>query len=380
MNVKQITEVTRRNISDSLVLNKVNWSGRFEEQQFLARLYDLSAMPSTDQRYSSASEDIWKHRAMNSDWSNDWVFYDSRFNLINAPDEEFIRFLCEMVHPVVQSQTDEVERIRVLINEHLVKDGWELREQLTISGRPVFAAARVVEVNAHTAEAAKVVTQSIDAEYVSRQVTRMQSALGSEPDVAIGTAKEFVETICKTILRERGLTLEPNEKMPRLVKQVAASLDLIPREIGGHSKATETVKRLLSNLGTVSDGLAELRNLHGTGHGKDASTVGLELRHARLAGWSCDDPGPSFLWVMPYLLNTRDVIRASPNPSSNTAALEWFGEMGSKRVKSEIGREKFRGPFPISLLTLHSFSCESIRRLNLALGEPVFPTRMPNPY
>jgi hypothetical protein len=44
------------------------------------------------------------------------------------------------------------------------------------------------------------------------------------------------------------------------------------------------------------------------------------------------------------------------------AALEWFGEMGSKRVKSEIGRVKFRGPFPISLLTLHSFSCEAIRR------------------
>jgi hypothetical protein len=283
MNDKQITEVTRRNISDSLILNKVNWSGRFEEQQFLARLYDLSAMPSTDRRYSTASEDIWKHRVMNSDWSNDWVFYDSRFNLINAPDEEFIRFLCEMLHPAVQSQTDEVVCIRVLINEHLVKDGWELREQMAISGRPVFAAARVVEINAHTAEAAKVVTESIDAEYVSRQVTRMQSALGSEPDVAIGTAKEFVETICKTILRERGLALDPNEKMPRLVKQVAASLDLVPKEIVGLSKATETVKRLLSNLGTVSDGLAELRNLHGTGHGKDASTVGLELRHARLA-------------------------------------------------------------------------------------------------
>jgi len=283
MNDKQITEVTRRNISDSLILNNVNWSGRFEEQQFLARLYDLSVMPSTDRRYSTASEDIWKHCVMNSDWSNDWVFYDPRFNLINAQDEEFIRFLCEMLHPAVQSQTDEVERICVLINAHLVKDGWELREQMAISGRPVFAAARVVEINAHTAEAAKVVTQSIDAVYVSRQVTRMQSALGSEPDVAIGTAKEFVETICKTILRERGLAVDPSEKMPRLVKQVAASLDLIPEEIGGHSKATETVKRLLSNLGTVSDGLAELRNLHGTGHGKDASTVGLELRHARLA-------------------------------------------------------------------------------------------------
>ena len=295
MEIKQITEVTRRNIADSFVLNKVNWSGRFEEQQFLARLYDLSAMPSKDRRYSSASEDIRKHRVMNSDWSNDWVFYDSRFNLINAPDEEFIRFLCEMLHPAVQSQTDEVERIRGLINEHLVKDGWELREQMTISGRPVFAAARVVEVNAHTAEAAKVVTQSIDAEYVSRQVTRMQSALGAEPDVAIGTAKEFVETICKTILRERGLTLDPNEKMPRLVKQVAASLDLIPKEIGGDSKATETAKRLLSSLGTVADGLAELRNLHGTGHGKDANTIGLELRHARLAVGSATTLAV-FLW------------------------------------------------------------------------------------
>lgn len=283
MESKQITEVTRRNIADALILNRVNWSGRFEEQQFLARLYDLSSMPSTDRRYSTAGEDIWKHRVVNNDWSDDWVFYDSRFNLIGATDEIFLRFLCEMLHPVVQSEPKEVERIKGLINEHLIKDGWELREQLTISGRPVFAAARASEIGAHTTQAAKVVTEEIGAEYVSRQVTRMQSALGSEPDVAIGTAKEFVETICKTILRERQQAVDPNEKMPRLVKQVAAMLDLVPKEIGDCSKATETVKRLLSNLGTVSDGLAELRNLHGTGHGKDASAVGLELRHARLA-------------------------------------------------------------------------------------------------
>ena len=283
MSEKQITEVTRRNISDALILNKVKWAGRLEEQQFLARLYDLSAMSSTDRRYSTASDDIWKHRVINSDWADDWVFYDSRFNLISASDDEFIRFLCEMLHPVVQSRAEDVERIRALINDYLVNDGWELREQMAISGRPIFGAARVVGIDTHTAEAAKVVTQSIDAEYVSRQVTRMQSALGSEPDVAIGTAKEFVETICKTILRERGLVFDSYDKLPHLVKKVTAVLDLIPKEIGDHPKATETVKRLLSNLGTISDGLAELRNLHGTGHGKDASTVGLELRHARLA-------------------------------------------------------------------------------------------------
>jgi hypothetical protein len=279
----QISEVTRRNISDALVLNRVNWSGRFEEQQFLTRLYNLTEMPSTDHRYDNAADDIWKHRVMNNDWANDWVFYDSRFNLINAPDEEFLRFLCEMLHPVVQPEAEEVDRIRNVLNEHLVKDGWEIREQMQISERPVFAAFRCLWSDVHTTEAAKVVSLAMDAEYVSRQITRMQSALASEPDVAIGTAKEFVETICKTILRERNIPYDPSEKMPRLVKQVAASLELIPHGIDGEAKATETVKRLLSNLGSVSDGLAELRNLHGTGHGKEADAKGLELRHARLA-------------------------------------------------------------------------------------------------
>jgi len=248
-----------------------------------ARLYDLSKMPSTDRRYDNAADDIEKHRVMNSDWNNDWVFYDSRFNLINAPDEEFLRFLCEMLHPVVQPQTEVVERIRSILNEHLAKDGWELREQMRISGRPVFAAFRSFGSDVHTVEAAKVVSEAIDAEYVSRQITRMQSSLASEPDVAIGTAKEFVETICKTILRERNIPYDATEKMPRLVKQVAAALELIPPGISGEVKATETVKRLLSNLSSVSDGLAELRNLHGTGHGKEADAKGLQLRHARLA-------------------------------------------------------------------------------------------------
>ncbi|MDB6063984.1 MAG: hypothetical protein JWR26_192 [Pedosphaera sp.] len=240
-------------------------------------------MPSTDRRCANASDDIWQHRQRNIDWPNDWVFYDSRFNLIAAPDEEFLRFLCEMLHPVVQPKAEEVERIRIILNAHLVKDGWEIREQMQVSDRPVFAAFRSFGSDAHTAEAAKVVSEAIDAEYVSRQITRMQSSLASEPDVAIGTAKEFVETICKTILRGRNITYDSSEKMPRLVKQVAAVLELIPTGISGEAKASETVKRLLSNLASVSDGLAELRNLHGTGHGKEADAAGLDLRHARLA-------------------------------------------------------------------------------------------------
>gem|GEM_PF-4451989 len=31
------------------------------------------------------------------DWKDDWVFYDRRFNFLYAPDDQFLRFLCETV-------------------------------------------------------------------------------------------------------------------------------------------------------------------------------------------------------------------------------------------------------------------------------------------
>lgn len=43
------------------------------------------------------------------------------------------------------------------------------------------------------------------------------------------------------------------------------------------------MRRLLGNLGNVAQGLAELRNLYGTGHGRTGSAKGLSARHARLA-------------------------------------------------------------------------------------------------
>lgn len=52
-----------------------------DEEQFLSRLYDLQNMPSTDWRFKNAYEDIRQHCTNNSDWDNDWVFYDSRFDL-----------------------------------------------------------------------------------------------------------------------------------------------------------------------------------------------------------------------------------------------------------------------------------------------------------
>jgi len=47
------------------------------------------------------------------------------------------------------------------------------------------------------------------------------------------------------------------------------------------------------------------------------------------------------------------------------AALTWFGELGVGRVKSKIGRVKFRNlnPFLTSLFTLHSFAFRTLATL-----------------
>jgi hypothetical protein len=76
-----------------------------DEIAFLARLYDLGKLPSTDYRYPTASGDIFQHCVNNYDWDDDWVFADSRFELASGPDEVLLGFLAQMVHAAVQPDT-----------------------------------------------------------------------------------------------------------------------------------------------------------------------------------------------------------------------------------------------------------------------------------
>lgn len=279
-----ISQATRRDIADAIAVERINWAGRLEEQEFLSRLFDLKNLPSTDGRFQDAAGDIWKHRVMNSDWNDDWVFYDRRFNLLGGDDETFLRFLCETIHPVVRPDPTEAERLCQLYNQHLKNDGFQLVEKTRMSGRPVYAARHVgVAAVPPGIAAARQTLAGTDPGYVAQQITRMEAALYNDPDLAIGTAKELVETCCKTILDERGVAVPKGVEIPQLVRLTCNELELTPDAIADKTKAAETIKRLLGNLGTITQGVAELRNLHGTGHGKKAGSRGLTERHAKLA-------------------------------------------------------------------------------------------------
>jgi hypothetical protein len=275
-----ISELTRRNIVDHIRASNIRWCGRLDEIEFLNRLFDLKRMPSNDGRFKDAAGDIFQHRVNNFDWDEDWVFSDGRFNLMDGPDENFVRFLCEMLHPVVQADANEVNCLLKAFNKHLKPDGWQLYARDRISRRGVFV-ARLITVRPSLSRVRKAVI--LDADYIHRQINRMESAIDGDPELAIGTAKEFVETVCKTILADRGKPVTGTPDIPTLTKETLRELKLVPDGIPNQAKGSDSIKRLLSNLATIGQGLAEIRNLYGSGHGKDGKTQAIKPRHAKLA-------------------------------------------------------------------------------------------------
>ena len=131
-------------------------------------------------------------------------------------------------------------------------------------------------------EAIRLLASSFDLPGLHLEIDRIARAAEDDPSLAVGTAKEMVETICKTILDDRGLSSQ-GEDLPQLVRAVARELGLLPENIPDHAKGSEVIRRMLSSLNQVSQGIAELRNLYGTGHGRDGRFIGLKPRHAKLA-------------------------------------------------------------------------------------------------
>lgn len=273
--------MTRRAIIDELLLSKIGWAGRLEDADFLARLYPLEDLPSTDGRYKTARGDIYQHRTYNYDWDDDWVFYDSRFALAHD-DDAFLRFLAETLHPVVRSDADEVAALLRIYNEHLRHDGWEVREVSRISGRPAYGARSRFSVPS-TLRGIEDHVRPGDMTYLRQQVERIERSVESDPELAIGTSKELVETCCITILDDLGVTSDRSWNLAKLVKTTAAQLKVTPDDVAAEARGADSIRQVLGSLGGIVSGIAELRNHYGTGHGKGIGHGGLGPRHARLA-------------------------------------------------------------------------------------------------
>lgn len=292
--MNKLSEVAKRDIQDlfncGITLpdgstGHVSWTGRLEDADFLARLYNLSAMPSYDHRYRDADGDIRCHVRW-GDWEGDWVFTDGRFELLHADDERFLKFLCEVFHPAVtRNSVEDPDSPEMYMLEEIQKiirsEGYELYETKRMANKPVFAWREVGATHA-IQQQAEALKQVFTSDYLRTQIDQMQKSVDSNPADAIGKAKELIESCCKTILEESNVTVDEGWEIPRLLKETMSVVDVLP---SGLQNATveDAVKKLLGNLSQMPFQIATIRNKMGTGHGKADSFTGLEPRHAKLA-------------------------------------------------------------------------------------------------
>ncbi|WP_426241985.1 abortive infection family protein [Psychrobacter sp. TWP2-1-2] len=281
--MNKISQITRRDIFDILKIEEIWWAGKLDETEFLSRLYDLESMPSRDPRFSDAAGDIWQHRINNDDWEDNWIFNDERFNLLKCNDASFLNFLCEMIHPVVRGYLHEVDKFHRIFNDSLSNDGFEIIERTRISNRPVFSGRMKFTGKSSIEKKGNEIKIIFNADYVSQQINLMESSIETSPYQAIGVAKELIETACKSIFKSRQEEYNKNWDLSKLMRETTKLLKIAPDDISNEAKAAKSIRQILGSLSAVVQGIAEVRNEYGSGHGKDSSFKGLQPRYAKLA-------------------------------------------------------------------------------------------------
>lgn len=273
---RTITEITRQGIFDELIVGHVSWSGRLTEHDFLARWYDLEKLPSRDARFDSMAQDIWQHRKNNLDWEDDWVFSDSRLDLMGATDEAFLQFLCQMVHPVVRPDSKDAKALVTTFNERLIVDGWELVEGKPISGKPTFVARRRASGMVALPDPVYA-TDVLSDEYVRELAGKCDSRLASDDlDGAVTVARTLLEAVLAELeVRLAGTKGNYRGDLPRQFKQVTKLLRMDEQR----SDLDDRFKDVIRGLVMVANGLAPLRNKMSDGHARERKPA---PHHARV--------------------------------------------------------------------------------------------------
>ena len=131
---------------------------------------------------------------------------------------------------------------------------------------------------------------------IRQQVEAIEEAVHDRPAMVFDLAKALVETICKTILDERGVEYDNNFDAPKLLRETLNQLQLFPSGHGSPSDVTESIKKTVNGLMTTVQGLCDLRIREGmASHGREAFSANLEPVQALLAACAADTVA-SFLW------------------------------------------------------------------------------------
>jgi len=170
--------------------------------------------------------------------------YYAAIDLSNPQD---VKRLLAVFEDILIEIPEEYAASREKLLSYLKRDGFDYIDNRLVSQKLEHAALKVVA------------GEDIDTEHLQVYLARMASAVSDDPSLAIGSAKELAEATMKTILRARAATFDETSDLPKLLKLTQKELELVPEGIADSAKGADSIKRVLSNLGSIVYGLAELR-------------------------------------------------------------------------------------------------------------------------
>jgi hypothetical protein len=144
--------------------------------------------------------------------------------------------------------------------------------------------------------------------YMNDQIDLVRKVIETHPLDAIGKAKELMESCFKTILKNQGVEFDKNWDLPQLSKAACKILKLTPDDIPDGKDTSKIIKKILGSLATITTGVTELRNIHGSGHGKTTDYKGLSPRHARFVVGSAVT-SMQFIWETYQEKKERGVLK-----------------------------------------------------------------------
>jgi len=122
-----------------------------------------------------------------------------------------------------------------------------------------------------------------ESDQMLKDAEEIESSINLNPALALGLIKDVVESHCKTLLTLLGIDYGKSPTLSSLTKALMRCLHPLPEQTSERERGAELIKNMLDALSTITRTLGDLRNLYGSGHGRDARHVGIEPHHAHLA-------------------------------------------------------------------------------------------------